>query len=257
MSDSLSPMFNPGRKAVYTILEAAIRWSGLLDSELEIKKAMEDGDATLAQVFPYWPDLNICAELISVAVYAKELPHYIDRSNIIDGDYESDVDVRIRHDDLKAWVAATHSHMQPPFLFGDKNQKESSQGRLEAYNALQFENDRLKVDLESVYAELKLVKCRLSLDDNTGDISLDARSKMSYRNIIGALLILMLGDKEKQIKKDVYNNKTDIKGAILAHFDGLYGAQPRTLDNKLLIEKLEEGEENIKKYFAEKRKKPQ
>src|SRR5690606_29125142 len=102
-------------KVFYRPLEAAIRWSGLVRFEARIldvsaKKKIPDPDD-----FPRWPMLRLNTERIFDGLWNGELPYGKGGITCDDPSLLEDLELTVRHVDLKAWMSRYYPDQKPTF----------------------------------------------------------------------------------------------------------------------------------------------
>lgn len=227
-------------KLFYRPLEAAIRWCELIDHEAQILEVALESPRRLLTAFPHWPCLYASVEKILDAVRNSELPYGALGVTVKPG---TPVDIRlltIRHSDLKRWMHLYHPDQQPSFLFGPGTLI-GEPTHHSTYLILQADRDALRVQLKNTEARLQALKdeleaaglerdqLRLFADNKQ---PLNDQSKASYLNVIGALVVLILGSTEAGRKHSIFESQASIVDSITSHHVGVKGLSKRSLDEK-------------------------
>ncbi|WP_431479980.1 hypothetical protein [Pseudomonas simiae] len=232
--------FNPHAKLFYRPIDAAIRWCNLMAFETQILETAWDRPELLAVTFPQWPCLHSNTEKILDAIRNHELRYGAFGTSVASG---TPVDLRvltIRHSDLKWWMIHHHPDQRPSFLFSlALSDKEYI--RYGTYLVLQADRDALQVQLKATEAALQTLTTELAeaglereslriLVDNKKHLS--DQSKVSFLNVIGALINTLLGSSKSGRRHSIFDSQASIVDSITAHYDGVAGLSKRSLDEK-------------------------
>jgi hypothetical protein len=233
----------PLLKVHYRPIEAAIRWSGLLQHEGRILRTL--GTRTVPQVdeFPAWPSLRLNTERIYDGIVNQELPWAIDGKTSHGPPTIDRSKLTVRHIDLKTWMIRYYPEQRPAFLFAEADRRTDHQ-TLAAMDVLQLllaERDSLqtKVDCrERELAELHL-KARARVREPQGseeaeqsDRALSARAETTYLHIIGAMLDVLLGHAPSGQPYSRFKTQESIVSVMLAQHGRRLGISERTLHAK-------------------------
>ncbi|VVM54151.1 hypothetical protein [Pseudomonas fluorescens] len=210
-------------KVYYSPLEAAIRWSGLLEQETEILSKttsrlslIEDQDQDQVQD---WPTLNLNVERLFDAMRHQELPFGKSGITHCDPALLVSSELSIRHIDLKRWMAAAYPAHKPPFLFDE------AERQLPTCLAYQM--------FQSLFGQCQSAGFipEDRKQSSTGDkpARLAGRAETTYLNIIGALLTLLLGHSPSGNRYSAFNTLESVIQALIAHHSGRPGITERTL----------------------------
>ncbi|TKJ80309.1 hypothetical protein PspCFBP13509_08730 [Pseudomonas sp. CFBP13509] len=232
--------FSSTEKLFYRPIEAAIRWCDLIAHEAEILEAAWATPERLINTFPQWPCLHANTGKILDAIRNQELPYGALGTTVIPG---TPVDIKlltIRHSDLKRWILHYHPDQRPSFLF---IQSASSQETIHysTYLILQADRDALQVQLKATEAKLQALIGELKaaglerehlrmLAENKQQLS--DHSKVSFLNVIGALVDIMLGSSTAGRRHSIFDSQASIVDSITAHYGGITGLSKRSLDEK-------------------------
>ncbi|UQI28537.1 hypothetical protein M3M50_16295 [Pseudomonas bijieensis] len=168
-----------GTKDFYSPLEAAIRWSGLLEQEAHVFKLIALMTRPTSEALVQWPLLALNVERLYNALRRRELPSWAhgtihDKSMLVKTPY-----LAIRHNDLKQWMSCAHPDQKPLFLFAQHDQK------------------RHESDLQ--------------------DVVLTHASETILMNIIGSLLTLMLGQTCSGARYSTFSSLDSVIHALVVY----------------------------------------
>jgi hypothetical protein len=231
---------NPHAKLFYRPLDAAIRWCNLMAYETQILESAWDCPNLLSATFPQWPCLHANLERILDAIRNKELRYGALGTTVTSG---TPVDPRlltIRHSDLKRWMLHHHPDQRPSFLFGPVAANQEAI-YYSTYLILQADRDALRIQLNAAEAKLQSLIGELKtaglereslriLAENKQHLS--DRSKLSFLNVIGALVNIMLGSSTAGRRHSIFDSQASIVDSITAHYGGVAGLSKRSLDEK-------------------------
>jgi len=235
--------FNPNIKIFYRPIDAALRWCNLIRYEAEITQAEWSIPEELASLFPQWPCLHATTEKIYDAIRNGELPYGCLGITVPLGTRVEPFQLTIRHADLFHWMQVYYPDQKPSFLFEsgrDAHEKVS----IGTFLALQADRDTLLRELNTLQHRLQdiLVDLRavgLERDDLKVMVKthgqLSERSEVTYYNIIGALVSLLLGHSPAGKPLSVFSNQAAIVDAIVARHKDVPGLSKRTLDEKFAV----------------------
>ncbi|MDR6610534.1 hypothetical protein [Pseudomonas synxantha] len=211
-----------GTKVYYSLIEAAIRWSNLLDEEASILTAAALISPVKAETLRIWPALGLNLERLDDALRNGELP--FGKAGITSNDpalLDAPL-LTIRHVDLKRWMTQNYPDQRPCFLFDELEQQLHSAidiGTIQAL-LLQVKTLRAQLDNGSRSQQFKPAECKPQLL---------SRAESTYLNIIGGLLTLLLGQSPGGVRYSSFKNLESVISALIAHHSGRPGITERTL----------------------------
>jgi hypothetical protein len=235
--------FNPQTKLFYRPIDAALRWCNLTRYEAQIIQADWSRPENLAILFSQWPNLHIAFERILDAIRNGELPYGCLGISVPLGSYVESYQLTIRHSDLRRWMEICYPDHKPSFLF-ESGEDAPAMVRLGAFLSLKADRDELsralkaqQQHLQEIFGELQSIG--LERDDlkalaNTNG-RLSERSELTYHNIIGALVSLLLDHSPAGKPLSVFTNQAAIVDAIVARHKDVPGLSKRTLDEKFAL----------------------
>jgi hypothetical protein len=234
-------------KVFYRPIEAAIRWAGLLRWEDEVLRLVPTVAHPLPKFdCPRWGEVWLYTARIYDAIFHGELPY--GRNGITEDDKTlwNSPDLTVRHTDLKKWMRDHYPEQRPGFLFSRIERKSHSTITVEAAQGMIVEQHTLKTELEQSkrqFQELKerhqalqeqhqelLRKCGLIPALN--EPALSDRAEVTYQNIIGAMLSLLLGHSPGGTPYSSFHTQDAVISALIAHHGELVGITERTLRGK-------------------------
>lgn len=233
-------IFNPQTKTFYRPIDAALRWCNLIRHEAEIIRAVEVCPERLGKIFPQWPCLRATTEAIYDAVRNGELPYGCLGISVPMGSHVEPYQLTIRHSDLRHWMQIHYPDQKPSFLFepGKDAYEKVSLGTFLALKAdrdtilrelntlQQYHQDFLR-DLQAIGLERDELKALVKTHGHVSE-----RSEITYQNIIGVLVNLLLGHSPAGKPLSVFKNQAAIVDAVLARYRDVPGLSKRTLDEK-------------------------
>ena len=243
MADTYDPKScNALEKPYYRPVEAALRWCGLIEHEVEIMAKVGSSPVPELTDFPQWPCLRANAEKIYDAMLNGELPFGRDGKKVEADDHVAPNRRTVRHTDLKLWMAQHYPDQKPPFLFDEVERTTHASISVETFQALQAERDALKARLDravDVYRSTKEQLGQITAErdalllskERLGQVS-DPRSEVAHLNVIGGLVTLMLSTSPGGNPQSVFKDQAAIIDALLANFGSHYGIAKRTLEEK-------------------------
>jgi len=237
---------NALEKPFYRPAEAALRWCGLIAYEAQIlTKIGEDGIPKVGQ-FPQWPCLQTNTEKLLDAIMHGSIPYGRDGLTVRAGEHVAKARLTVRHSDLREWMAKHYPDQKPAFLFDEIERKTHVIFNADVFLALQADRDAARAELEKAMAwagdaeremeemrkELVSLRAREEKMNAPGE-----RAEMTYLNIIGAMLALMLGKSPAGKPQSVFDSQAAIIAALLGHHEGKHGISARTLEDKFAAAK--------------------
>ncbi|MGX1186503.1 hypothetical protein AB7M29_004182 [Pseudomonas sp. F-14 TE3623] len=233
-------IFNPQTKTFYSPIDAALRWCNLIRHEAEIIRADEVCPERLGKIFPQWPCLRATTENIYDAVRNGELPYGCLGISVPMGTYVESFQLTIRHSDLRHWMQTHYPDQKPSFLFEPRQDayekvslgtfltlKTDRDAILRELNTLQQQHQDFLRDLQAIGLERDELKALVKTHGHVSE-----RSEITYQNIIGVLVNLLLGHSPAGKPLSVFKNQAAIVDAVLARYKDVPGLSKRTLDDK-------------------------
>lgn len=211
-----------GIKVHYSPIEAAIRWSNLLEQEINILTATGQMSTLSAEALPLWPVVELNLERLYDAMRNGELPYANAGITTNDPALLDAPGLTIRHVDLKLWMAKTYPDQKPGFLFDELEQQLHPAINLEMVQALLLQIKMLKTQLSN-RAQHRQPR---PVDSNP---NLPPRAETTYLNIVGGLLTLLLGQSPSGVRYSSFNTLESVISALIAHHNGRPGITERTL----------------------------
>lgn len=192
-------------KVFYSPLEAAIRWSDLLEHEAEILDWIRS-EFHGPPPHEHWPQLLLNVERLFDAMKHGELP--FGTSGIIQCAIAllNAPDLTLRHVDLRRWMVSAYPTLKPHFLFDEAERRSN-----------------VVLDQETALA----LSQHLSLIREQTQTRVSAETQ--YLNIIGALLTLLLGHSSSGERYSTFNTLGSVISALITHHNGRPGINEKTL----------------------------
>lgn len=205
-------------KVYYSPVEAAIRWSGLLEDEIAILQQTLSPSRLTVISADDWPTLQLNLDRRYDAMRHNELA--FGRMGITDRDpgLLAGTELTIRHVDLKRWMATMYPTHKPSFLF-DKTERLAHICADESAGGNWLDNHSYQDEHELEERVLK----------NANPFGLTLRAETAYLNIIGALLTLLLGHSPSGKRYSSFRSLESVIRALISHHDGRPGITERTL----------------------------
>lgn len=230
-------------KVQYRPIEAAIRWSGLLQHERQILSALGTRTIPAQDEFSAWPTLRLNTERIYDGIINEELPWALDGKAAHGEPKIERADLTVRHVDLKTWMLRYYPEQRPAFLFAEAELR-ADQQTLAAMDVLQLllaERDSLKTKVDCRERELAELRLKRSSSQRgharVSDVvqsshALSARAETTYLHIIGALLDVVLGEAPSGQPYSRFRTQESIVSVMLAQHGQRLGISERTLHAK-------------------------
>ncbi|MGH8301764.1 MAG: hypothetical protein ACRET5_09900 [Steroidobacteraceae bacterium] len=237
------PPASPLSKVTYRPIEAAIRWSGLTQYEVQILEGLNGRRLPEPEEFPQWPKLKLNAERIHDGIVNKELRVALNGVTITDGGNADDPNLALRHLDLKAWMSRFYPEERPPFLFSRLERHTHPFMSLEAVQALFLERDALRLRIEQREQEIQRLRTQRRATNSKltvapeADSALSPRSETTYLHIIGAFLGLVLGQSPAGQPYSSFRTQEAIITTLIALHGERLGITERTLQAKFAVAK--------------------
>ena len=236
-------VFNPQAKVFYRPIDAALRWCNLIHYETQIMQAAWSRPEELAALFPQWPGLCATTEKIYDAVRNGDLPYGCLGISVPLGSYVEPYQLTIRHSDLRRWMEIHYPDHKPSFLF-ESGEDTSAKVSLGTFLSVKADRDELSRALKAQQQHIQeilgeLQSIGLERDDlkalakTNGQLS--ERSELTYHNMIGALVSLLLDHSPAGKPLSVFTNQAAIVDAIVARHKDVPGLSKRTLDEKFAV----------------------
>ena len=192
-------------KVFYSPLEAAIRWSDLLEHETEILDWIRC-EFHGPPPHEHWPQLLLNVERLFDAMKHGELPFGTSGITQCAIALLNAPDLTLRHVDLRRWMVWAYPTLKPHFLFDEAERRSS-----------------VVLDQETALA----LSQHLSLIREQAQTRVSAETQ--YLNIIGALLTLLLGHSSSGERYSTFNTLGSVVGALITHHSGRPGINEQTL----------------------------
>ncbi|WLH14733.1 hypothetical protein PSH58_10670 [Pseudomonas hefeiensis] len=214
-----------GIKVHYSPLEAAIRWSNLLEQEINILVATAQMADVCADTLPLWPVVGLNLERLYDAMRNGDLPYGNAGITTKDPALLDAPGLTIRHVDLKQWMAKTYPDQKPGFLFDELERQLHPVINLDTVQALLLQIKTLETQLSNraQHRQPRPVDCSPNLPP---------RAETTYLNIVGGLLTLLLGQSPSGVRYSSFNTLASVISALIAHHNGRPGITERTLRAK-------------------------
>jgi FtsZ-binding cell division protein ZapB len=232
--------------ALYAVPVAALLWCDVPPNQIQayLDKASQTnvrGVLSLSNI----PCFEIRCRALHIAIENGEL--LVCREKGVPVDQHVAPERRhVRRADLKAWIAREYPNDKPAFLFDEIERKTHSAIDTEAFLALQVDRDAAKVEIKKITQQLEeitserdvLKSCidKMSAAQTAQNIP-GERSEITYLNIIGGLLNLMLSNSPSGNPQSVFQNQAAIISALLAYHENKPGISSRTLEEKFAAAK--------------------
>lgn len=227
-------------KVFYTPIEAAIRWSGLVDHESVIIRMLRGKNRLSRHRFTQWPQLHLNLDRIFDGIVHGDLPYGRRGFTCEDPALLSDPDLTVRHVDLRTWIQRHYPDQRPAFLFDGLERAMHPAIDIELIQNLIVERELLRATYTSCNRSLKELQtahdllqrdyAHLLSEQPTEDIS--PRAEATYLNIIGALLHVMLGHSPSGTPYSTFRSQEAVVSMLVAHHGTLMGITERTLHAK-------------------------
>jgi len=216
-------------KVFYRPIEAAIRWAGLLHEEQVIlayaplsRKLPPSLDC------PRRPELQLYLDRIYDGIDNGELPYGQNGITSNDAALLDSPDLTVRHVDLKTWMRRYYPEHRPGFLFCRSERTAHPIITLEAGQALLAERLAMQAELTQCRRRIE----RLSKNEAVRSSGISDRAEITYLNIIGAMLELMLGRSPSGRRYSSFDTQKAIISALIAHHRNRMGISERTMHGK-------------------------
>lgn len=233
----------PLLKVHYRPIEAAIRWSGLLEYERQILGTLGDRTAPMPDEFPAWPTLRLNTDRIYDGIINQELPWAINGKAAHEAPSIDRTDLTVRHIDLKTWMIRYYPEQRPAFLFveGERRLDQQTLAAMDVLQLLLAERDSLRTKVDFRERELAELRFKISAhprgprhvkNPQPSDSSMSARAETTYLHIIGGLLDVMLGHAPSGQPYSRFKTQEAIVSVMLAQHGRRLGSSERTLHAK-------------------------
>ncbi|QGX90918.1 protein kinase [Tatumella sp. TA1] len=231
--------------AYYTVEQMAMLWCGIDANDFNEVLGECEYPRRAIPKHPYIPCLEFRAAAIMDAIEAKELAVGRDgRNHTINDDHVAPERRTILIKDFKEWLINAFPNEKPRLIFDEIERNSHSSITVEVYQTLLADRDHLQVRIkkaEDVFREqreriesLERDKAALQrdIDRLPTNTLIDQRSEVTYLNIIGGLLEIMLGRTPSGAKHSIYSSQSSIISALLSRFKNVPGISDRTLQGK-------------------------
>lgn len=205
-------------KVYYSPVEAAIRWSGLLEEEIAILQQTVSPRRLTVISADDWPTLQLNLDRLYDAMRHNELAFGTTGITHRDPGLLAGTELTIRHVDLKRWMATMYPTHKPSFLF-DKTERLAHICAVESAGGNWLGNHSYQDEHELEERVLK----------KANPFGLTLRAETAYLNIIGALLTLLLGHSPSGKRYSSFRSLESVIRALTSHHDGRPGITERTL----------------------------
>lgn len=238
------------QKVSYRPIEAAIRWSGLLQHEHQILKSIGTRQRLDPSDFPEWPDLHFNVARIMDALANGDLAYGKDGITCDDPTLLESRDLTVRHVDLKAWMTHFYPDEKPNFLFNATERLLCPTVSQDTIQTLLADREALKIRLvdetkasERLQAQVDTLRqAREAAARQAQEIREPSpRSESTYLNIVAGLLTLLLGHSPAGHPYSSFNTQDAVISALIAHHGDRLGISQSTLENKFARAKQHSG----------------
>ena len=236
-----SPGVSTRTKVFYRPIEAAIRWSGLVQFEPRILDVLGNRQIPDPADFPRWPKLLLNVERIFDALTNDDLAYGKRGITCAERSLLDDPELTIRHVDLKAWMIRFYPDQKPAFLFDTIERHFHPAVRLDVVQTLLADREALKIQLTDRVKAWDLLheKYQTLNAEHQAQLAEDKqahqpgpRSESTYLSIVGALLGLLLGKSPGGVPYSSFQTTESVISALIAHHDGRPGISQSTLWSK-------------------------
>lgn len=231
---------NSYAKVFYTPVEAAIRWSGFVDHEKIIIRALRGRHRPQSHELSRWPQLHLNVERIYDGMVNGDLPFGSQGITSNDPDLLATSDVTVRHVDLRAWMLSHYPDQRPDFLFDAIERTLHPAIGIDIVQQLILERELLRASstsshstlqaLQSAHEALQREHARVLTTLQHQEIT--PRAEATYLNIIGAMLQLMLDHAPSGKPYSSFRSQDAIITALVTQHGALMGIAERTLQLK-------------------------
>jgi hypothetical protein len=229
----------PGVQVRYTPIEAAIRWSGLLEQESRILAAFQPPLSRAATTLREWPHLQLAFERIVDGIVHSELRTYIDDAPFNAASSLDHPRLTIRHIDLRHWMEIYYPECRPAFLFGNVEPTRTMLSSMTLIEAIEGEiwalrrlDDYQRQDLDSL-RKRHVRKAKVPSLTGAAGGGLSPRAERTYMNILGGLMELTLGYAPSGKPYSVYRSQEAVIAALIEGADTRLGLSEATLEATL------------------------
>lgn len=229
------------QKVFYRPIEAAIRWSELLQHEQQILKSIGARQHLEHEDFPEWPALQLNAERIVDALANGDLAYGKNGITCDDPTLLDSPDLTVRHVDMKAWMSHFYPAEKPSFLFNAVERRLCTAISMDTVQTLLADREALKIHLanqakasERLRTELNTLRQEHEADARQSKQAQEPgrRSESAYLNIVAGLLTLLLGHSPSGRPYSSFNTQDAVISAMIAHHGDRLGISQSTLENK-------------------------
>ena len=230
-----------GQKVFYRPIEAAIRWSGLLQHEQQIIERIGMQQRPGPGDFSEWPLLHLNAERIIDALANGDLAYGKNGITCDDPTLLDSSDLTVRHVDLKAWMSEFYPGEKPGFLFDAVERRLCHTVTIETVQTLLADREALKIRLTDEAKASERLQIQLDTLRHEHEAGIrqakqaqepSPRSESTYLNIVAGLLTLLLGHSPSGRPYSSFNTQDAVISTLIAHHGEQLGISQSTLENK-------------------------
>lgn len=230
----------PTSKVFYRPIEASIRWAGLLRYEQVILASISSPrDLPQSLDCPRLEELRLYTERIYDGILNRDLPFGQNGITLNDAALLEDPDLTVRHTDLKCWMRTHYPEHRPSFLFCRSERiahpvisLETGQAMLVERQALQSALEQARRQLHALQEQHEALLKQPSVIPACAQCPISDRAEVTYLNIIGGMLELMLGQSPSGTPYSSFRTQEAVVSALVAHHSGAMGIAERTLNGK-------------------------
>jgi hypothetical protein len=227
-------------KIFYRLIEAAIRWSGLIALESQIMQATED-QTLRGYSLQKWPYLQYKMDVLWDAIRNNELPYGCMGITVPPGEDVKISLLTVRHTHLKIWLSTYHPSEKPKFLFPETEIDDLAPLSVEVYKALIVELDIARLERERHQSNVLNLTAEIELLQRNNATLLrrlrdadkpSSRSELSYLKLIAALINLLLGKSPSGKPYSTFASQASIISLLTVQNRDNPGFNKRTLEEK-------------------------
>lgn len=227
----------PTSKVFYRPIEASLRWAGLLRYEqIILTSASFPRGLPQSLDCPRLDQLRLYTDRIYDGILNGELPFGQNGITACDSALIDSPDLTVRHVDLKRWMRQHYPEQRPGFLFSRSERITHPFISLETGQAMLTEQLALKSALEQCKRQLSELQHQHlkspTLITTCTHCPISDRAEVTYLNIIGGMLELMLGQSPSGTPYSCFRTQEAVVSALVAHRRGVMGIAERTLNGK-------------------------
>lgn len=225
---------------VYRVPVAAALWCGIPPEDVDESLSISTETARGVYKHPYIKCLEPRCRAIHDAIEKGLLPCSRENGKVVD-EHVANERRHVSRQHLKDWIAAQFPSDKPAFLFDDIERSTHSAINADAYRSLQADRDALRARLEKAadeYRKLRTERDELLAERDAMAEQLNKpqdpgpRAHMTYLNIIGAMVTVLLGKSPAGKPHSVFSSQSAVIDQILAYHEGKPGISKRGLEEK-------------------------